>query len=93
MKLTHEAICVQKNASQLINEVLWFLSSEPEAFKGYEATTESLRLLYLDEKVWDPILWGGEDSMNDARNDIRFAIELFRLNDIIEAELYENGFK
>ncbi len=87
MKLTHEALLVQKNASQLINELLSILDEMPE---GYRTDGDSLSDLYADEDVWDVNNWEDEETMNEYRMQIFVLRKLFDMSETIENQSYRS---
>ena len=64
MKLTHEALVVQKNASQLINDLLYTLQDFDA--EGYRTDGDSLSDLMHDTDIWDVSKWVDEDTMNET---------------------------
>ena len=86
MELTHEALVVQKNANQLINDLLYTLQ-DMEA-EGYRTDGDSLSDLAADTDIWDVSKWADEDTMNDARIKVQVLRVLFDWSEIIESNQY-----
>ena len=82
MKITHEALCVQKNASQLINELLFTLQEFDTG--EYRTDGDSLFDLYNDETIWDVNKWTDEETMNEHRSIILVLRKLFDWSELIE---------
>jgi len=86
MKITHEALCVQKNASQLINELLYTLQEFD--IEGYKTDGDSLFDLYNDKTIWDVNKWTDEETMNEHRSIILVLKKLFDWSEMIETMSY-----
>ena len=83
MKLTHEALVVQKNASQLINDLLYNLQ-EFDA-EGYQTDGDSLADLMHDTDIWDVSKWVDEDTMNEVKIQVDVLRRLFDMSEMIES--------
>ena len=87
MKLTHEALVVQKNANQLINDLLYTLQDMGE-IEGYRTDADSLSDLAADTDIWDVSKWVDEDIMNEARIKVQVLRLLFDWSEMIENNQY-----
>jgi len=88
MKLTHEALVVQKNASQLINDLLYTLQDFDA--EGYRTDGDSLSDLMHDTDIWDVSKWVDEDTMNETRIKVEVLRKLFDWSEMIESNAYRN---
>ena len=88
MKLTHEALVVQKNASQLINDLLYNLQ-EFDA-EGYQTDGDSLADLMHDTDIWDVSKWVDEDTMNEVKIQVEVLRRLFDMSEMIESNAFRN---
>tara|TARA_R110000744_G_scaffold94444_1_gene182342 strand:- start:1238 stop:1618 length:381 start_codon:yes stop_codon:yes gene_type:complete len=88
MKLTHEALVVQKNASQLINDLLYNLQ-EFDA-EGYQTDGDSLADLMHDTDIWDVSKWVDEDTMNEVKIKVEVLRRLFDMSEMIESNAFRN---
>ena len=88
MKLTHEALVVQKNASQLINDLLYTLQDFDA--EGYQTDGDSLSDLMHDTDIWDVSKWVDEDTMNETRIKVEVLRKLFDWSEMIESNAYRN---
>ena len=88
MKLTHEALVVQKNASQLINDLLYNLQ-EFDA-EGYQTDGDSLADLMHDTDIWDVSKWVDEDTMNEVKIQVEVLRRLFDMSEMIESNALRN---
>ena len=83
MKLTHEALVVQKNANQLINDLLYTLQDFDA--EGYQTNGDSLADLMHDTNIWDVSKWVDEDMMNETRIKVEVLRRLFDWSEMIES--------
>jgi len=88
MKLTHESLVVQKNASQLINDLLYTLQDFDA--EGYQTDGDSLSDLMHDTDIWDVSKWVDEDTMNETRIKVEVLRKLFDWSEMIESNAYRN---
>ena len=88
MKLTHEALVVQKNASQLINDLLYTLQDFDA--EGYQTDGDSLSDLMHDTDIWDVSKWVDEDTMNETRIKVEVLRKLFDWSEMIDSNAYRN---
>ena len=88
MKLTLEALVVQKNASQLINDLLYTLQDFDA--EGYQTDGDSLSDLMHDTDIWDVSKWVDEDTMNETRIKVEVLRKLFDWSEMIESNAYRN---
>lgn len=82
MELTHAALVVQKNASQLINDLLYSLQ---EFDADYRTDGDGLFDLLHDKDVWDVSKWVDEDTMNEVKIQVEVLRRLFDWSEMIES--------
>lgn len=82
MKLSMEAIAVQKNAAELIENILCIIEEIP----GDTADGDTLSSAYHDEEIWQVEEWVDEEMMNYYRDMVKFARYLFDWSEMIESK-------
>jgi|TARA_R110000751_G_scaffold305885_1_gene423214 hypothetical protein len=87
MELTHEALVVQKNANQLINDLLYSLQ---EFDADYRTDGDGLADLLADTDIWDVSKWVDEEIMNDVKVQVQVLQRLFDWSEMIESNAHRN---
>ena len=87
MELTHEALVVQKNANQLINDLLYSLQ---EFDADYRTDGDGLADLLADTDIWDVSKWVDEDTMNEVKIKVEVLRRLFDMSEMIESNAFRN---
>jgi len=84
MEYTFQALLVQKNASRLINELLFTLTEVPFDTADLKMTGDGISTLTRDPEIWDVTKWSDEETMNEYKAKIEVLRMLFDWSEMIE---------
>tara|TARA_R110001632_G_scaffold231978_1_gene371611 strand:+ start:799 stop:1065 length:267 start_codon:yes stop_codon:yes gene_type:complete len=84
MEYTFQALLVQKNASRLINELLFTLTEVPFDIADHKMTGDGISALTRDPEIWDVTKWSDEETMNEYKAKIEVLRMLFDWSEMIE---------
>ena len=85
MEYTFQALLVQKNASRLINELLFTLTEVPFDTADLKMTGDGISALTRDPEIWDVTKWSDEETMNEYKAKIEVLRMLFDWSEMIES--------
>ena len=87
MEYTFQALLVQKNASRLINELLFTLTEVPFDTADLKMTGDGISTLTRDPEIWDVTKWSDEETMNE------YKAKITDLRDLISEIKKDNAFR